>query len=83
MKAYQVFKGEQDKHGYQRYNLVATYLDKEKALAHCKQIAESTPLYGDVLEEGEFYGEGKYKSWKAIGLNLVTIAQFQEIIITK
>ena len=61
MKAYQVFKGEQDKHGRQRYDLVATYLDKEKALAHCKQVVESTTLYGDVLEEGEFYGEGKYR----------------------
>ena len=79
MKAYQVFKGEIDKHGHQRYDLVATYLDKEKALAHCKQIVESTPLYGDILDEGEFYGEGKYKSWDAIGWDRVTIAQFEEI----
>jgi hypothetical protein len=79
MKAYQVFKGEQDKHGYQRYDLISTYLDRERALAHCKQIAESTPLYGDVLEEEEFYGEGKFKSWVAIGWERVTIAQFEEI----
>lgn len=83
MKAYQVFKGEQDKHGRQHYDLVATYLDKERALVHAKQIAESTPLYGDVLEEGEFYGGGKYKSWDAIGWERVTIAQFQEIEITE
>jgi hypothetical protein len=83
MKAYQVFKGEQDKHGRQIYDLVATYLDKEKALAHCRQIVESTTLYGDVLEEGEFYGEGKYKSWDAIGWERVTIAQFTEIDITE
>ncbi len=79
MKAYQVFKGELDKHSHQRYDLIATYLDKEKALAHCAQIATDTPLYGDTLEEGEFYGGGKYKSWDAIGWERVTIAQFEEI----
>ena len=83
MKAYQVFKGDVSKNGHQTYDLVATYLDKEKALAHCKQIVESTPLYGDILEECEFYGDGKYKSWDAIGWERVTIAQFEEIDITE
>jgi len=83
MKAYQVFSGEQDKHDRQRYDLIATYLDREKALAHCKQIAESTPLHGDVLNEGEFWGEGKYKSWNALGWLCVTIAEFREIDITE
>lgn len=79
MKAYQVFYGELDKHCHQKYHLVATYLDKEKALDHCKQIAESTPLYGDKLEEEDFYNEGKYKSWYAIGWERVEISQFKEI----
>lgn len=79
MKAYQVFKGELSKHGHQRYDLVATYLDKQRALDHCQQIAEAEPLYGDILEEGDFYGDGKYKSWWAIGWETVTIAQFEEI----
>lgn len=83
MKAYQVHSGEYDKHGRQTYDLVATYLDKDRALAHCKQIAESVPLYGDILEEGEFYGDGKYKSWDAIGWDRVTIARFKEIDITE
>ena len=83
MKAYQVHSGEYDKHGRQRYDLVATYLDKEKALAHCKQIAEATPLYGDILEEGEWYGNGKGKSWYAIGWDRVIIAKFEEIDITE
>jgi hypothetical protein len=82
MKAYQVFKGELDKHGRQHYELVATYLDREKALTHTKQIAESTPLHGDRLEEEE-YGNGKYKSWNAYGWKIVTIAQFEEIEITE
>lgn len=83
MKAYQVFKGELNKHGHQEYDLVATYFDKDRALQHCKEIAEGTPLYGDVLEEGEWYGNGKYKSWYAIGWERVTIARFEEIEITE
>lgn len=83
MKAYQVFKGEEDKHGKQYYDLQATYLDRDRALQHCAQIATNTPLYGDTLEEGEFYGEGKYKSWDAIGWSRVTIAEFREIEITE
>jgi lipoprotein NlpI len=83
MKAYQVFTGESDKHGRQQYDLVATYLDRERALQHCKEIAESTQLYGDILEETEFYANGKYKSWTAIGWERVDIAQFQEIEITE
>ena len=83
MKAYQVFKGDTDKHGRQIYDLVATYLDKEKALQHCKEIAEATPLHGDVLEESEFYANGRYKSWTAIGWERVDIAEFREIQITE
>lgn len=83
MKAYQVFKGEQDKHGRQRFYLVATYLDKDRALEHCKQIADTTPLHGDILEEGEFFCDGKYKHWDAIGWDRITIASFEEIDITE
>ena len=83
MKAYQVFKGELDKHGRQYYELIATYLDRQRALNHTAKIAVETPLYGDTLEEGEFYGHGKYKSWDAIGWERITIAEFREIEITE
>ena len=83
MKAYQVFEGDTDKHGRQTYNLVATYLDKEKALQRCKEIAETTQLYGDTLEESEYYANGKCKSWTAIGWERVDIARFEEIEITE
>jgi hypothetical protein len=84
MKAYQVFEGDTDKHGRQIYNLVATYLDKEKALQHCKQIAErDTLLHGDVLEEGEFYANGRIKCWTAVGWERLNIARFEEIEITE
>lgn len=83
MKAYQVFKGEQDKHGHQRYDLVATYLDKDRAFQHAEQIARETPLYGDVLEFDGWYGNNKYASWSAVGWERVCIAQFTEIEITE
>ena len=83
MKAYQVFSGESDKHGNQQYDLVATYLNKDRALEHARQIAQDTPLYGDTLEESEFYGDGKFKDWDAIGWERVGIAQFREIEITE
>ena len=83
MKAYQVFEGFTDKHDDQRYTLKATYLDRERALTHCKEIAENTPLYGDVLEEGDFFNNNKYKAWYAIGWERITIAKFEEIEITE
>jgi hypothetical protein len=84
MKAYQVFAGEEDKYGHQRYDLVAIYLDKERALSHCKQIAESNVYKDEILEEGEFYGgPGVYKNWDLIGWSRVTIARFAEIDITE
>lgn len=80
MKAYQVFEGEINKHGHQLYNLIATYLDKENALSHCKQIVESTQLNGDILEEEEFYGEGKFKRWDRTNFwEKSTIVKFVEI----
>ena len=55
MKAYQVHKGEENKHGHQDYELQATYLNKEKALEHGKKLVEETPLYGDKLIESDWY----------------------------
>ncbi len=79
MEVYQVFKGEIDRNGHQIYDLVATYLDREKALQHCKHIAECTPLYGDILEVNNFDEKSRSKSWDAVGWDRVTIALFQEI----
>ena len=76
MKAYQVFKGDTNKHGHQYYELIATYLDKQRALDHAEKIVNGTPLYGDTLES---YDNGKYKCWDAIGWERVTIVKFREI----
>ena len=83
MKAYQVHKGEENKHGHQDYELQATYLNKEKALEHAKKLVEETPLYGDKLIESDWYGNGKYKSWTAHGWGYVTICLIEEIEITE
>lgn len=83
MKAYQVFKGDTNKHGFQEYELVATYLDKERAFVHAEKIANETPLMGDVLEFDGWYGEGKYASWSAIGWDRVIISRLEEIEITE
>lgn len=78
-KAYQVFKGEVDKHGFQHFELVATYFDKQKAFDHAKSIAESTPLYGEALEESGWYCDGICLDWDAVGWDRVTIARLNEI----
>jgi len=82
MKAYQVYEGGTDKHDNQYYKLIATYLDKDKALAHSQMIAESIQLYGDILEYNE-YDNGKCLSWNAHGWISITIAETREINITE
>ena len=77
-KAYQVYKGDTNKHGFQEYDLQATYFDKDKALEHCKRIVESDQFKNEHIEESE-YGNGKYKSWDARGWDTVTICRLEEI----
>lgn len=79
MKAYQVFKGEENKHGFQEYDLQATYLSKEKALEYAQKLVAETPLHGDILHESEWSEDGKYKSWAAQGWNFVDICRVEEI----
>jgi hypothetical protein len=83
MKAYQVFIGETDKHDRQRYDLVATYLDRQRALDHAKKIADETQLYGDNLVDGDFTPDGRHRTWWAQGWEWVGIARFSEIDITE
>ena len=83
MKAYQVFRGEENKHGFQDYELAATYLSKEKALEHAQKIVDETPLNGDILIDDGWYGNGKYKSWTAQGWSFVCICRIEEIEITE
>ena len=84
MKAYQVHKGYENKHGYQDFELFATFLNKEKALERAKKVAEEYPLDdGDQLIESDWYGQGRSKSWSAHGWGYTTICLIEEIEITE
>jgi hypothetical protein len=83
MEAYQVFKGDIDKHGREYTELIATYLDKQRAFNHVEQIAKEAPLYSDILEFDGWYGDGKYCSWSAVGWDRTCIALLTTIEITE
>jgi hypothetical protein len=84
MKAYQVHSGELNKHGFQHYDLQATYLSKEKALEHAQNIVNETPLDGNILIDNNWYGSNKqFKSWILEGWEYVTICLIEEIEITE
>jgi hypothetical protein len=82
MKAYQVFKGDMDKHDRQFHELIATYLDKQKAFDHAETIANETKLFGSELHFDGWYGlKDQIASWSARGWDIVTIAKLEEIYI--
>jgi len=81
MLAYQVYSGDTNKHGFQSYELKATFLDKQKAIDLAHGIVASTPLYGDTLEETAWVNGGKY--WNTLGWDTVTICKINEIEITE
>jgi hypothetical protein len=83
MKAYQIFTGDFDKHGRQYYELHSTYFSKERALDKCKELIGADEYKLEQIEESEWYGGGKYKSWDALGWERMTICQFREIEITE
>ena len=79
MKAYQVHQGSENKHGFQEYDLRATYLSKDRALEHAQQIVNSTELFGDTLLEDDWSKDGKYKSWTIQGWGFVDICKIVQI----
>jgi hypothetical protein len=79
MKAYQVHTGDENKHGHQVYNLVSTYLNKEKALEHCQQIVgEYKRLSEEEVSEHE-EENGKWILWVAAGWGYVVVCKMDEI----
>ena len=83
MKAYQVLKGEMDRHGHQRFELIATYLDKERALDHCEWMAKEISLHSDTLEFDGWDIDNKIASWSVREWEVVILSKFQEIEITE
>jgi hypothetical protein len=79
MIAYQVYKGYENKHGFQEYDLEATYLSQDKALEHGLKIVDETPLNGDILIDDDWYEDGKHKSWSAQGWGFVCICRIEQI----
>lgn len=78
MKAYQVYSGDTNKHGFQSYDLKATFFDKQKAEELANDIVAA---YGDNLEETAWVNGGKY--WNSLGWDIVTICKINEIEITE
>jgi hypothetical protein len=85
MKAYQVFKGDEDKHGFQQYYLIETFLDFKKAEFKFAEIVNSTPLYGDELEIHSHSVNDEVISLYATarGWTFVDIAKIEKIEITE
>jgi hypothetical protein len=78
MKAYQVFKGDTDKQGRQYYELLAMYFDKDRALHHCRRLAEEEAKRNALVEEHPSR-DGKSIAWCAVVRESVGIAKFTEI----
>jgi hypothetical protein len=78
MKAYQVFTGYTDKHDRQYYELLATYFDKDRALHHCRRLAEEETQRGELVEERPTK-DGKRIGWYVIGWESVRVVKFSEI----
>jgi hypothetical protein len=83
MKAYQIFTGDYNKHGFQYYELHSTYLSKERALEKCKEIIESNEFKNETVIESEWSSDGKCKIWEAGGWEWITICKLEEIDITE
>jgi hypothetical protein len=78
MKAYQVFNGDIDKHDRPYYELLATYFDKDRALHHCRRLAEEEAQRGELVEEHPTK-DGKSIGWYAVGWESVGVVKFSEI----
>lgn len=79
VKAYQVFKGELDKHDKQQFELVATYLSRDRAMEHCEKIVKEDPDGKDA----ESTIREKYAVWLVKGWYYVDICKMEEITITE
>ena len=81
MKAYQVFKGDTDKHDHQTWELMVTYLSKDRALEYANKMVSETKLYGDTLVVGDWKNDSQY--WYAHGWSYIGICRVDEIEITE
>ena len=81
--AYQVFTGDEDKHGRQTWELLGTYLNKDKAEEHANKIVSETELRGDNLIDEGWEKCGSYRMWMAHGWDYIGICKINKIEITE
>ena len=81
--AYQVFTGDTDKHGRQTWELLGTYLNKDKAEEHANKIVSETELRGDNLIAEEWAKDDLYRIWMAHGWDNLGICKINKIEITE
>jgi hypothetical protein len=79
MKAYQVYSGDVDSNENQKYELVATYFDKDAALAHARQIANQDASHNNEVTEVQYNSTRTY--WYQHGWIYVDVAKIEEITI--
>lgn len=77
MKAYQVFTGDLDKHGHQKFELDSTYLSKGMALIRCKEIIEAEEFKDEKIELTTLKNGSMH--WEASGWDIITICKLEEI----
>jgi hypothetical protein len=83
MKAYQVFKGDYDKHGRQYYELDSTYFDRERALQRCKEIIEDDEFKNETVKNDTEFNCEEYMSWYIPGWDTITICKMEQIEIAE
>ena len=79
MIAYQVFKGENDKHDRQMWELEATYTSKDRAQQHADKIVSETKLYGSALVDEGWKHNDSYRVYYAHGWDYVGICKIEAI----
>ena len=81
--AYQVFKGDTDKHDRQIWELLGTYLNKDKAEERADKIVSDTELRGDNLIDEGWAKNDLYRIWMAHGWDYIGICKINKIEITE
>lgn len=81
MKIYQIYSGDTDKHGRPTQTYLATYLNRDEALAHCDEIINRLKAEGEIIEEYPWGGEESTEkgiTWIAKGWDDITICFLYE-----
>jgi hypothetical protein len=81
MKAYQVFECGMNKHDFPYTNLVATYLDYDKAIKHGREIALKEAGNDELTLNNSTASKDVY--WTVKDWVIITVAEVKEIDIVE